>query len=223
MQKFGWWSLALIGSLMIGATTPLLAQEAAPPLTLSGDNLVLQAMDHSLSMPLPGWLAPEQLPAGEIGAAVPSRYDVEEDGVRLALYPEGEGQESWTQLYGARIARNDGRHLASYRNQVVETYGQRCKREVTGFFQLGEDNGEQLAPLGFVCGAFHDGLAGFAGQGEVMVMTFRKTDAGVASVYQEWRGEAFDPADPASWPVATEVVQARAELLQAQTQLAQDN
>ena len=57
-------------------------------------------------------------------------------------------------------------------------------------------------------------LTGFAGKGEVMVMSFKKTDTGVAMVFQEWRGPAFDPATPASWPVATAVVEARAKQLQ---------
>lgn len=29
-----------------------------------------------------------------------------------------------------------------------------------------------------------------------MVPVFRKTDAGVAVVYEEWKGPAFDPSDP---------------------------
>ena len=36
---------------------------------------------------------------------------------------------------------------------------------------------------------------------------------------QEWRGKAFNPGDPKTWPVATDVVQARANELKAQVAL----
>ncbi len=102
---------------------------------------------------------------------------------------------------------------------VMSAYARNCKPELTGFFQLGPDEGESLAPLGFVCGSYLDTLSGYQGLGEVMVVSFRKSDRGIAIVYQEWRGKSFDPAQPASWPVATQTVEARANQLNSAAQL----
>ena len=91
---------------------------------------------------------------------------------------------------------------------------------LAGFFQLGPDKDDNdLAPLGFVCGGYLDQYRTFAGLGEVMVASFGRSDTGVAIVYQEWRGKSFDPSDPKSWPVPTEVVQARANQLKAEVAL----
>jgi hypothetical protein len=84
---------------------------------------------------------------------------------------------------------------------------------------LQPDEGEVLAPLGFVCGSHREDLPGYAGLGEVAIIAFMKTSTGVAIVFQEWRGKSFDPQVPSTWPVATDVVQARATQLKDQAAL----
>ncbi|WDR02684.1 hypothetical protein PSQ19_00085 [Devosia algicola] len=49
-------------------------------------------------------------------------------------------------------------------------------------------------------------------------MQFKRTPKGLAMVYQKWRGKAFNPGMPASWPVATDIVQTA--VLQLKTDVA---
>jgi len=204
--------------LAIGlAASPALAQiRSAAPLSEEGGKLVLDALDHRLALPLPDWIEPN----GSIIERVETSFLAEEDQALLEIFPKGESQALWTTLYGARISRDEKeRTLADYRAALVMLHANSCKPELTGFFQLGPDEGDNIAPLGFVCGAYHDHYTTYAGLGEVMVASFRRSDSGVAIIYQEWRGKAFDPRDPASWPVATDVVEARAAQLQAEVAL----
>ena len=203
------------------ASAPAMAQVISePPVTEVGNALVLDSIGHSFSLPLPDWLSSAERLSGNVLPLVDATFRSDENQALLEIYPKGETQALWKTLYGARITLEAGRPLTDYRSAVMYGYSQTCKPELTGFFQFGEDDGENLAPLGFVCGAYLDRLTGYAGQGEVMVMSFRKSAAGVAIVYQEWRGEAFDPSKPETWPVATDVVEARAAQLQAEAALA---
>lgn len=217
-------SLARLVGVLVATSAlaaPALAQVITEaPISEAGNALVLDAIGHSFALPLPDWLSSAERLSGNVWPLVESTYRADENQALLEIYPKGETQALWKTLYGARITLEASRPLTDYRNAVMFGYSQTCKPELTGFFQFGEDEGDTLAPLGFVCGAYLDSLTGYAGEGEVMVMSFRKSDKGVAIVYQEWRGDAFDPSDPATWPVETAVVQARAEQLQAEAALA---
>jgi hypothetical protein len=214
--------MRLLGVVLASSAlaAPALAQVVSePPLTEAGNALVLDSIGHNFSLPLPDWLSPAERLSGNVLPLVDATYRADEAQALLEIYPKGETQALWKTLYGARITLEATRPLTDYRSAVMFGYSQTCKPELTGFFQFGEDDGENLAPLGFVCGAYLDRLAGYAGQGEVMVMSFRKSAEGVAIVYQEWRGAAFDPSKPETWPVSTDVVETRAEQLQAEATL----
>jgi len=209
----------VLGPVLLLSALPAAAQvRSAPPLTEADGYLVLDALDHQLSLPAPNWLEGDE-------TALIGRFDTtymaDEGQALLEIYPRGETQALWTTLYGARISRdNQERTLADYRAALMVLHANSCKPELTGFFQLGPDQDENnLAPLGFVCGSYGDQYRTYAGLGEVMVASFRRSDSGVAIIYQEWRGKAFDPTDPQSWPVATSVVEARAAELQADVRL----
>jgi len=211
-------AILVLLALSLG-TAPAFAQiRSEAPLTLENGMLRLDAMGHRLALPMPDWLA-----AGGAENAldqVETTYLAEEGQALLEIYPNGESEALWTTLYGARISRDEQeRSLADYRAALMMLHANSCEPSLTGFFQLGPDDGDNLAPLGFVCGAYRDQYTAFRGLGEVMVASFRRSDTGVAIIYQEWRGTAFDPADPSSWPVATAVVEARAAQLQAEVTL----
>lgn len=210
---------ALLVLVALGvATVPAVAQiRSEPPLVEESGHLVLDAMDHHLALPRPDWLTGDEAALGRVETS----FLAEEGQALLEIYPKGEGEALWTKLYGARISRDENeRTLADYRAALMMLHANSCNPALTGFFQLGPDNGDNdLAPLGFVCGAYADQYTTYAGLGEVMVASFRRSDTGVAIIYQEWRGKSFNPSDPKSWPVATEVVQARAKQLQAEVTL----
>ncbi|MFP9135581.1 hypothetical protein ACLI1C_00200 [Devosia sp. XGJD_8] len=208
----------MVSGLM--AVAPAVAQVASePPLTEVGNGLVLATNGHSFRLPLPDWLTPAERLSGNVTPLVETSFVSDANQALLEIYPKGESQAAWQTLYGARITLEASRPLTDYRSAVMYGYSQTCKPELTGFFQFGDDEGDQLAPLGFVCGAYLDRLAGHAGDGEVMVMSFSKTEKGVAIVYQEWRGPVFDPSKPETWPVSPEALQARADQLQAEATL----
>lgn len=203
--------------LALGATALMqvglaAAQDSAgPALVLAGDSLLLEALGHRFAIPRPSWTDPE---AVDLTGLVETSFVSNQTDAVLEIFPRHEGEGFWTTRYGVHISRTAELSLSAYRDIVIAGYASTCKPELTGFFQFGEDAGETLAPLGFVCGAHRDGLLGYSGKAEIMVMSFRRTDAGAGMVYQEWRGEPFDPSKPATWPVATDTVEAQAELLQ---------
>lgn len=207
--------------LAIAAIVPLTTSSLAQSLPVTSQNgaFVLEALSHRLVLPMPDWLDTGAETA-LLEELVETRYIANERQVLIELLPAGETQEDWRTLYAARITLEPDRVLSDYRRTTMFGYASTCKPEMTGFFQLGPDEGpDALAPLGFVCGAFLDRLEGYAGLGEVMVMSFKRSEGGVAVVYQEWRGEPFDPADPASWPVPTSAVEQRARQLQDEAEL----
>lgn len=203
---------------LAAASGPALAQvRSTAPVVEEGGRLVLDALGHHLALPRPDWLSGDGAALGRVETSF-----VAEDGqALLEIYPAGESEALWTTLYGARISRDENeRSLADYRAALMVLHANSCKPELTGFFQLGPDNGDNdLAPLGFVCGAYLDRYRTFAGLGEIMVASFGRSDTGVAIVYQEWRGKSFNPADPQTWPVPTKVVEARAHQLKAEMAL----
>ena len=194
-----------------------MAQEGQTPLVAADGALGLDRLGHHLSLPLPDWL--ETL-TGPIETQVEIRYLTDDRQALVEIRPKGETEAFWNTLYGARITLDADRPLTEFRAAIMARYAATCQPQRTGFFQLQPDQGEVLAPLGFICGGYRADLLGYAGLGEIAVMSFKKSPGGVAIVFQEWRGKAFDPAVPVSWPVASDVVQARASQLQDEASLA---
>lgn len=210
----------LAAFLLLAGLAPAFAQVVTEaPLVEEGNALVLTSVGHKFTLPLPDWLTPAERLSGNVLPLIETSFRSDPTQALLEIYPEGQTSEQWTTLYGARITLEASRPLTDYRSAVMYGYSQTCNPKLSGFFQFGEDNGDDLAALGYVCGAYLDRLAGYEGQGEVMVMAFSKTEKGVAIAYQEWRGTLFDPSKPETWPVSTDVLKARAEQLQAQAAL----
>jgi hypothetical protein len=210
----------LAAFLLFAGLAPAFAQVVTEaPLVEEGNALVLSTIGHKFTLPLPDWLTPAERLSGNVQPLVETSFRSDPSQALLEIYPKGQSPEQWTTLYGARITLEASRPLADYRSAVMYGYSQTCNPKLSGFFQFGEDDGDDLAALGYVCGAYLDRLAGYEGQGEVMVMAFSKTEKGVAIAYQEWRGPLFDPSKPETWPVATDVLKARAEQLQAEATL----
>lgn len=209
--------LILAASLLV---QPAASQQAEAPLREVDDGWVLEALGHQLTLPYPIWLDADAVSEGEVAAQVELRYFGNERQALVEMIPKGESFDAWSTLYAARITLEPRRTLPDYRRSILFGYAQTCKPETAGFFQLGQDQDEHtLAPLGFVCGSFLDRLAGYEGQGQVMIMAFKHLETSVAVIYQEWRGARFDPAAPASWPVGTAIVESQAWALVEQSVL----
>lgn len=194
-------------AIVVLAIEPGMAQSAAAlPFASEDGQLVLETLGQKLTLPPPNWVE-EDITPDTLAEQISTRFLEESGQAHLEIYPRGEGEAFWTRLYGARVSNQSNMALAQFRSVVINVYAQSCQPETVALFQLEPDNGDVLPPMGYVCGAYLDSFVDFAGQGEVMVMGFYKSDAGVGMVYQEWRGEAFDASDPATWPVAAEVVE----------------
>lgn len=192
------------------------AQEASEtPVSEADGTLVLEALGHRYSMPRPSWLDA----ATPLADNVETRFEATDGEALLEIFPKGQSEAFWDTLYGVRLLAN-GPALTEFRSGVMAGYARNCKPEMVGFFQLDPDEGENLPPLGFVCGAYRDGLTGFSGKGAIMVMGFYRTPDGVGLLFQEWRGNAFDPTKPATWPVTTEVIESRVADFKSETALA---
>lgn len=208
--------IALTGAVVLGIATPALAQSTVDaPISVRDGELALSALGHVLAVPTPPWLTPDQLTSGQIADLTDLSYATDKVRAQLDMFPKGENAQAWTSAMGARIVLQPALALSEYRASEMTYYAQACKPESSGFFQLEPDTADYLATLGFVCGAFLDTLSGYAGQGEVALIEFKRTKAGLAVVYEKWRGNAFDPAVPSSWPVPTATVEAAAARLKA--------
>ena len=215
MNKF---VLALLAVTAI-ATSPAWAQAGGTlPFTRADGHLVLETLDQKLTLPVPDW-AREATSDAELADLVSTRFLEESGQAHLEIYRRGEGEAFWTTLYGARVSNQQGMSLADFRSVVINVYAQSCNPETVALFQLEPDQEDVLPPVGYVCGAYLDGFTAFEGQGEVMVMGFYNSSKGVGMVYQEWRGDAFDATDPATWPVAADVVEAYMARLKSEVSL----
>lgn len=212
-------ALASMAALALMAG-PALAQAAGTlPFAYEDGKLVLNSLGQTLTMPAPDWAA-DASDAEALSELVSARFLEESGQAHLEIYRRGEGEAFWTTLYGARISNQTNMELADFRSVVINVYAQSCKPETVALFQLEPDQEDKLPPVGYVCGAYLDGFTDFAGQGEVMVMGFYKSASGLGMVYQEWRGEAFDAADPTTWPIAADVVEGQMARLSAEVTLA---
>lgn len=209
-----------MAAALMGLASPALAQlRSEPPLSDEQGGLLLQTQGYELWLPAPNWLDTPGRQSDDIMAMVDATFRAAEGEALLEIYPQGEGEALWTSLYGVRLSTDSSFDLTSYRDAVISGFARNCDPQRAGFFQLGADEGEDLAPLGYVCGAFDPRLRTYEGLGEVMVMSFRKDGDAVALIFQQWRGKSFDPADPSSWPVETSVVEATAQQLRAEPRL----
>jgi len=210
----------LLLALATGASLalPAGAQETAS-ITQEGSSLRFEAAGHRITLPFPDWLTAAERLAPDVVALVESNTYSDPKQAFVEFFPRGQSLENYETTYAARITREPGRSLEDYRRTTIFGYSQGCKPEATGMFTFGEDSETFFPALAFICGAYLDSVSGFEGLGAVMVSVFRKTDAGIAVIYQEWRGPAFYPYDPAGWPVSAETFQARAEEIQAEAEL----
>ena len=211
MKKF---ALPAMAALAL-STSPALAQvNGALPFALQDGQLVLDALDQRLTLPSPDWAA-EATSEAELSELVSTRFLEESGQAHLEIYKRGEGEAFWSTLYGARLSSQTGTSLADFRSVVINAYAQSCNPDTVALFQLEPDQDDMLPPVGYVCGAYLDGFSAFAGQGEVMIMGFYKSEAGVGMVYQEWRGDAFDASDSSTWPIDGAAVEAYMAKLQS--------
>jgi hypothetical protein len=194
---------------------PALAQPASEfPIVQQDGDLVLAAQAHELVLPVPDWIDAD---ASDWADAVTPRFSDISNQAHLEIYPRGEGEAFWTRRYGARLTQLPQSTLVQFRAVIMDAYARSCRPEAIAFFQLEADQGDQIPPLGFVCGAYADPAA--AGEGEVSILGFYKSDTGIAMIYEGWRGEAFDASRPENWPVSAEVVEAQVARLKTEAAL----
>jgi hypothetical protein len=211
--------LALVG---VALSAPALAQGEKPPVAPDGANMKFSTLGHHFTVPLPDWLTPAERLAPDWLGLVESSYYADALQAFVEFFPKGQSLRNWTTTYGVRITLEPGRSLEDYRDATMAGYAQSCKPGAGGFFTFGETTPDFFPALGFVCGAYLDSIPDLRGKGEVMVTVFRKTGTGVGIVYQEWKGRAFDPSDPSTWPISGEAFQARAAQLQDEAKLLVD-
>ena len=196
------------------AASPAMAQiRSEPPLTIEDNALELTTLGQRLTLPAPDW-------AGDlVGHAILTGFEAVfrsgDDQADLELYRNGAVYALAKTLYGAHVVSDPEADPANYRAVVVDGFGRACMPGLSSFVQLGEEPDDALAPLLLICGAQRSDNR----TGEVMAISLQKSEAGMAIVYQQWRGAAFDPASAANWPAPPETIEARALLLKAETML----
>ncbi|NGP16919.1 hypothetical protein [Devosia aurantiaca] len=108
--------------------SPALAQTM--PVTVEGNNLVLEAQAQKLSLPKPDWI---DQAAENWTDLVSTRFTEIGDQAHLEIYPRGEGEAFWTTHYGARLTRSANPVLTEFRSAVMDVYARSCRPEATAF------------------------------------------------------------------------------------------
>ena len=156
-----------------------------------------------LHHPVPDWLSAADRLSPDVASLVEANYYSDPTQAFVEFFPRGKSLENWTTTYAARVTLTPGRSLEDYRRATIFGYSRTCEPDATGFFMFGEETADFFPALAFICGAYLDSIPDLKGKGEVMVSVFRKTDAGIAVIYQEWRGPAFGTYQPETWPVSS--------------------
>lgn len=210
---------AMAGLAFVLLALPVGAQQTeAVPLEVDAEHLTLNALNQTLALPMPDWTEVQGAAPEEMLDLLSVHFQETGGQARLEIYPRGEGEALWSRLYGASIFNQPGLTLTNLRAAMIDVYARTCRPDRVALFQLEPDDGDNIPPLGFVCGAYHD-VPGYAGQGEVMIIGFYKSEGGVAAIYQEWRGPAFDPADASTWPVSADQIESRVGQFKSQAAL----
>ncbi|MEO5807957.1 hypothetical protein [Devosia sp.] len=204
----------MVATVLFAALLTGVALGEDVPLTRDGDALKFLAAGQTLSMPLPEWLSADDLKKTNIKPLLTIAYTGDKSDAQVEIFPKGESQKDWKTRYGAHVLVHVNEPLQRFRDALIVLFSRTCPKAQTGFFQTEPDDGEKLATLGFICAAY-DAAGPLAGQGEVALLQFHKTDKGVGVVYQDWRGASFDAAKPATWPISTEALAARAAQFKA--------
>ena len=189
------------------------------PITQDGSNWHFDAAGHRFTIPFPDWLSAAERLSPDVASLVEDNYYSDPTQSFVEFFPRGESLKDWTTTYAARVTLSPGRSLEDYRRATIFGYSRACQPDATGVFMFGEQTEDFFPALAFICGAYLDTIPELKGKGEVMVSVFRKTDAGIAVIYQEWRGPAFGTYQPETWPVTPDVLEARANELQAEAVL----
>lgn len=201
--------------LAVALAAPTVAEEApGTRLGRAGVDLVFETVGHRFTLPTPDWLTPAERLSPDLAALVEHTSYADAGQGFVEFFPLGQSIDTWSTTYAARATLLPDRSLDDYRRATMAGYRQICADDAIGFFNFGVETDSFFPALGMVCGAYRD-TGRLAGQGEVMVAVFRKSAKGIAMVYQEWKGPAFDPSDLATWPVDSTTFEARAAELQA--------
>ena len=205
--------LVCLASLLVAV--PAMAQiRSEAPLTIKDKALELTTLGQRLTLPAPDWVADDLVGDAVLGG-FEAVFRSGDDQADLELYRNGAVYALAKTLYGAHVVSDPDAKPADYRAVVVDGFSRACMPGLSAFVQLGEDPDDVLAPLLLICGA----QRADRGTGEIMTISLQTSEAGIAIVYQQWRGAAFDPASAGNWPAAPETIEARARLLQAETML----
>lgn len=200
----------LAAALAAVLIAPAAAQPEGASLTHDGASFTFDAAGHRFTIPLPDWLTAGERLAADATVLVESNVFSDPNQAFVEFFPRGQGLEDWTTTYAARITLTPGRSLEDYRRATIFGYSRACKPDATGVFMFGEQTEDFFPALAFICGAYLDSIPQLKGKGEIMVSVFKKTDAGIAVVYQEWRGPAFGTYQPETWPITPAALEARA-------------
>lgn len=205
--------LICLASLM--AAPPAVAQiRGEPPLAVTGHALELTTLGQRLVLPAPDWVG-DDLAGDAVLGGFEAVFRSGDDQADLELYQNGAIYALARTLYGAHVVSDPEAKPADYRAVVIDGFSRACMPGLSAFVQLGEDPDDVLAPLLLICGA----QRADSDTGEIMTISLQTSEAGMAIVYQQWRGAAFDPASAANWPAPPETIEARARLLKAETML----
>lgn len=199
---------------LLGAAPAVAQIRSEPPLAVADKTLQLTALGQRLLLPAPDWVA-DDLAGDAVLAGFEAVFRSGDDQADLELYQNGAVYALARTRYGAHLVNDPDADPADYRAVVVDGFSRACMPGLSAFVQLGDDPDNVLAPLLLICGA----QRADNDTGEIMTISLQTSEAGIAIVYQQWRGAAFDPASAGNWPAAPETIEARARLLQAETML----
>ena len=209
---------AVLSTVLVLAAMPFAVCAEEPGFERQMGRLLLTSINHSLELHVPTW------GQGAGGSDASQLQLVRTSGGPtvevLELIPSSESIDAWTRMLAAMVVAQPGYDTPTLEYSISAAFQQGCTPDTLSLGIAKPANGNLPRVLYAVCGRYADGLTGtVTGQGEVLIATVYQTEKGAVKVYQEWRGPAFDPREPAQWPVDSTELDWSIEALQAVTRV----
>jgi hypothetical protein len=207
--------LILCGVLFLCFVPPAFAQGELE-IRSGKDGIEVELAGHLLSMPLPIWATPSDVPVDQANII----YNQLEPGVEsLLMIPLESTVVTWTQMMGVLAVHREGYHASAQVQSIVEPMMQSCSPSLLYVSPLQAPQAGQSNGLLMLCGRYNPtaGAATRKCAGGIVLAVVMESAEGAAKVYLEWCTTAFTPTDKTSWPVAEATLAQYAANLQART------
>lgn len=165
--------------------------------------ILFERAGHHVAVPFPGFV-PLEVQGDVVLEHVKISTTTFAEGVELVEFISvNESFDDWTGLTAAMIVNDPDYPLNAMIGSLVAPFRAACEEDNLVFTTIPPQAAFRNQTYVVLCGAYKpsDSPQVTEGQGEILLATVHETGQGIAKVYSEFRGPAFDVNDQATWPL----------------------